>query len=484
MQTFVYYAALLILIVWAGVAVFAVSGISGSSRRSAGPHDSQDALAALASFMSQCGNVLSGRDCRLVLVRGRLALVMSLSEQELGGVPLNVFHAPEALRASVGLFHDEQVELPLGKARAESVGEELAVGAAESVGLGLAVLLHDEGKPSPGSLGGGPSYIYLVAASPGSARSADKIDSLRNSFRGLWPAAISVAGEALIAEAAVVEPVRGAQAPSPAQPYPETPKRLEVVREVQVPSRELPFLRRDVGAMYPLDEPSQVPEAARGPCGAGAETDTPLILIGTPGVGKEFVARWYHSQSPLADGPFIKFAVSHCPPSLRQIELLGDEEERGCLGAARDGMLFVEGASELADQVLDRLLHDASISEDPLGLILAVRCPASVIPEDHLGQMRGSLGELARGILSHRVVLLPRLAETPERVSTLADFFMHSFAMKHNRVITSMTDEALVELSGRDWVAGVSELKAVVEAAVLRCETGVISSEDLRVGKA
>ncbi len=253
----------------------------------------------------------------------------------------------------------------------------------------------------------------------------------------------------------------------------------EVVREVRVIPADVPYMRRDMAEAYPVGDPGLLEPELEVRIDNLVRSDAPLILIGPAGIGKEFAARHVHSASNTAEGPFIKFSVSTCPPSLRELELLGETSGQGHLGAARGGVLFVEDVAELEEEVLSRLLAEAGAMQPPARLVLSVRTLLGQPVKDVLQNLEGSLGQMARGMFSHRIIVLAPLHERPRFLQVMVDHYLLGWAMKHNKVITEVAPEALEQLKNRVWPGGVQELKAILEAAVLRCDGDTLEAHHL-----
>jgi DNA-binding NtrC family response regulator len=61
------------------------------------------------------------------------------------------------------------------------------------------------------------------------------------------------------------------------------------------------------------------------------------------------------------------------------------------------------------------------------------------------------------------------------------EHYLHFFSMKHNRVITDFSVESMEAILRRRWPGGVIELKAALEAAVLRCDSDTIDLEHMAI---
>jgi transcriptional regulator with GAF, ATPase, and Fis domain len=97
-----------------------------------------------------------------------------------------------------------------------------------------------------------------------------------------------------------------------------------------------------------------------------APLDSPVILFGETGAGKELIARAIHQLSPRKDGPFITVNCGAIPETLIDSELFGHEkgaftgaiaQKRGRFERANRGTILLDEIGELPPQAQVRMLR-------------------------------------------------------------------------------------------------------------------------------
>ena len=115
-----------------------------------------------------------------------------------------------------------------------------------------------------------------------------------------------------------------------------------------------------------------------------ARADTPVLILGETGSGKEVVARAIHGRSPRASGPFLRVNCGAIPPELADSELFGHErgsftgaaaQRRGWFERADGGTLFLDEVGELSPAIQVRLLR---ILQDGTFHLIAYPWPGNV----------------------------------------------------------------------------------------------------------
>src|SRR5690606_6519910 len=97
-----------------------------------------------------------------------------------------------------------------------------------------------------------------------------------------------------------------------------------------------------------------------------ARKDATVLLLGETGVGKEVMARWVHTASPRAAGPFVAVNCGAVPETLAESIFFGHERgaftgalqrQVGVFERATNGTLFLDEIGELSLASQPRLLR-------------------------------------------------------------------------------------------------------------------------------
>ena len=251
--------------------------------------------------------------------------------------------------------------------------------------------------------------------------------------------------------------------------------------------------RPSAGGPEPLVTASPVMQELLATVRRVAVADSPVLLLGETGVGKERFAQLLHAWSPRSRGPFIAINCAAIPGELFESELFGHERgaftgavrsRRGQFELAHRGTLFLDEIAEipLAQQAkLLRALQDQRIRPIGADRELAVDVRVIAATNQDLGQAMEA-GRFRRDLYYRLGVVeltIPPLRERPEDVRELARRYAGVFGARLGRTGTSLSDEALVRLSAYAWPGNVRELVNVIERAVLLTGGSTITAADL-----
>jgi DNA-binding NtrC family response regulator len=212
-----------------------------------------------------------------------------------------------------------------------------------------------------------------------------------------------------------------------------------------------------------------------------SKVDTPVLIRGASGTGKELVARAIHFNSARKDEKFVGINCSAIPENLFESELFGHEKgsftgasERkiGRFQYAEGGTLFLD---ELGDmpvmmqvkllRVLQEKLFTPVGSNREIGtnvrVIAATNRPLEKMIQD--GKFREDLFYRLNVI----PIFLPALAERKNDIETLLGSFINKFNKAHGRRIVGVSADALSVMKKYSWPGNIRELENVIEHAFI-----------------
>jgi transcriptional regulator with GAF, ATPase, and Fis domain len=210
-------------------------------------------------------------------------------------------------------------------------------------------------------------------------------------------------------------------------------------------------------------------------------TDSPVLVEGETGVGKELVVRALHARSPRRGRPLVAVACAAVPEPLFESELFGHERGAFTGAAARKlgrfevadgGTLLLDDVDTLPLAVQAKLLRAVQDGElQRLGSSGVRRVDVRVVAatnRDLLAEVRA--GRFREDLYYRLAVVplrVPPLRERREDVPLLVEHFARREGARIGRVVRSVAAEALAELVAYDWPGNVRELRSVVERALV-----------------
>ncbi|HNN92775.1 MAG TPA: sigma 54-interacting transcriptional regulator [Pseudomonadota bacterium] len=164
-----------------------------------------------------------------------------------------------------------------------------------------------------------------------------------------------------------------------------------------------------------------------------AEKSTTLHITGESGAGKEGAARVFHSQSPVARGPFIAVNCATIPESIAERLLFGAKrgafsgavsDSEGYLQSAHEGTLFLDEVAELQASVQAKLLRVLETREVlPVGAVRPQAIKLRVVSASHRSlQAEVAAGRLREDLyyrIGRPAAQVPPLRERPEEIPWL-----------------------------------------------------------------
>jgi DNA-binding NtrC family response regulator len=223
-----------------------------------------------------------------------------------------------------------------------------------------------------------------------------------------------------------------------------------------------------------------------------ADSESPVLISGDPGCGKELFARTIHLKSRRRFAPFI--ALSCRAPSEQSLEreLFGDpkgsaygvvQANTGVFKRAEGGTILLKEIecltsalqSRLADMLERRAIVDPGEAA-PISVDIRVIAASSPALEQRAAGA-GFSRELYQRLSETRIVV-PRLEERAEDIPLLVAHFLNGKIHARSSKPYVLCAEALELCCAYTWPGNVLELEMALEQACMVCQDGTLRRGD------
>ncbi len=216
--------------------------------------------------------------------------------------------------------------------------------------------------------------------------------------------------------------------------------------------------------------------------------DSPILIRGESGVGKDVVARAIHGQGDRADHSFIAVNCAALPEALLESELFGfvrgaftgaTANKDGLFARADGGTLFLDEISEMdvaLQSKLLRVLQDRRVR--PLGSTEDFLCDVRIIAATNQHIEKAVAQGTLRSDLYYRLNVIPielePLRDRLEDISPLAELLVKSCDPGRK-----LSPAALEKLKTYGWPGNVRELVSVIERSIAMSPATILEPEDI-----
>ena len=222
----------------------------------------------------------------------------------------------------------------------------------------------------------------------------------------------------------------------------------------------------------------------------------PTILIsGESGTGKQLLARYIHSESGLADRPFVTVDLGAVPETLMESTLFGHEkgafsgayrQHIGKFELADGGTLFLDEIANLRYELQSKLLRVIQEGEiERVGSTKTIRVNVRLITATNIdlaeAVRKGTFREDLYFRLNVIPIKLPPLRERISDIPQLVEFFIQRYNKRFKKNIKKVSQRALEALSSYDWPGNVREIENMIERLVAILDGDTILLEDIPI---
>ena len=224
--------------------------------------------------------------------------------------------------------------------------------------------------------------------------------------------------------------------------------------------------------------------------------DTPILILGETGTGKELLASAIHYRSPNFKGPLMTVNCAAIPKDLIESELFGYEKgafsgantsgKKGLIEEAASGTLFLDEVGDLSLEAQAKLLRFLEEGEFyRVGGTKKRRIQTRVVSATNKDLDTMIEKERFRKDLYFRLgvikVQVPSLNERRDDILQIARHFLYEFSRKFGKTFTGISPRTESVLMAYNWTGNVRELKNIIERGVLVGKGPELEDKDLGI---
>lgn len=253
------------------------------------------------------------------------------------------------------------------------------------------------------------------------------------------------------------------------------------------------YLRTRMIAKNAIDGVSAPVQTLRQQIIAAAPTETPILINGENGTGKELVARTVHQFSTHSEGPLITVNCATLPENLFESELFGHEKGAfegatakhvGRFELADGGTLFF---NEIGDMSLENQAKLIQVIEEKRFTRLGgtrvheinVRIVAATNKNLEEEMAKGNFREDLFFRINGVPLTMPPLRQRTEDLPILVERFTQGWCKTAGCQPKAFSKEAMEALCAHPWPGNVRELKNLVERLLITTNREAIELADL-----
>ncbi|WP_300914907.1 sigma-54 dependent transcriptional regulator [Bacteroides acidifaciens] len=227
--------------------------------------------------------------------------------------------------------------------------------------------------------------------------------------------------------------------------------------------------------------------------GLVAPTNMSVLINGSSGTGKEYVAHRIHQLSKRSDKPFIAVDCGSIPKELAASEFFGHvkgsftgalTDKTGAFVAANGGTIFLDEIGNLSYEVqiqLLRALQERKIR--PVGSTQEISVDIRLVSATNENLEQAIEKGTFREDLYHRIneftLRMPDLKERKEDILLFANFFLDQANKELDKHLVGFDAKASQALLSYHWPGNLRQMKNIVKRATLLAQGSFITLLEL-----
>ncbi|MDO4541201.1 MAG: sigma 54-interacting transcriptional regulator [Bacillota bacterium] len=210
-----------------------------------------------------------------------------------------------------------------------------------------------------------------------------------------------------------------------------------------------------------------------------SQSDSPIMISGATGTGKELFAQSIHSAGRRKNEPFLAINCAAIPETLLESLLFGTKkgiytgatDRKGLFEEANGGTLFLDEINSMPLSSQSKLLRVLEEKEvQPLGSKERIRIDTRVISGCNEPPSKILNKNIIRPDLFYRLAVIniniPPLSQRKSDIFLLAHHFIAYYNDQYHKNILAMEDEITTFFLNYDWPGNVRQLRSCIECAV------------------
>jgi len=226
-----------------------------------------------------------------------------------------------------------------------------------------------------------------------------------------------------------------------------------------------------------------------------AQAQSPVLLLGETGTGKELLAQSIHALSARAEGPFVAVNMGAVPENLLEAEFFGTAPgaytgadrrgRRGKFELADGGTLFLDEIADMPVQLQVKLLR--ALEEkviEPVGSNdlrpVDVRILAATSQDIDAKVKDGTFRKYLYYRLNVLQIEIPPLRERVVDLRSLSEVLLEQIAFSGGGPAKELDASGLLALQEYAWPGNVREMRNVLERAAMDTDETVLTAPAIR----